>query len=355
MRCVSKLLLQASDFEPTFRDLKITGVFNPAVAKHKGKVFLVVRVAEAFANNGGTSCPIIVSTKSYKVKKHIVPEKEVVKTINGLIYLKEGVCRLRDISHFRLVELSSDGMKVLKVWQKPFFVGSADEEEYGVEDPRITKIDGRFYMTYVGVSERKGISTYLASSSDLKIWKRHGLIFQEQNKDVVLFPRKVKGEFVALNRPESSIAFRRPSIWISFSRDLVYWGKETPVLLPRKGKWDSERIGAGTPPIQTPKGWLVFYHGVRANAKGKVYSAGAFVLDLRNPRKVLARTPANKPLLEPTAPYEKKGTVNNVVFPTGALVGADKESVLLYCGASDSAIAVKKLSIKKVLSSLEWF
>jgi predicted GH43/DUF377 family glycosyl hydrolase len=131
---------------------------------------------------------------------------------------------------------------------------------------------------------------------------------------------------------------------------LEYWGDEKAIIHPREKSWDELRIGAGSPHIRTKKGWLLIYHGV---SKKNVYSAGAVLLSLKNPEKILARTPKNKPLFSPRLNYEKKGFFSNVIFPTGIVLDLNKKDVLIYSGAADRFINVKKISIEDILKSLQ--
>ena len=210
-------------------------------------------------------------------------------------------------------------------------------------------------MTYVSISTNEGVSTSLAASKDLNKWERKGIIFREQNKDVVLFPEKVNGMYVALHRPEGFFGFSRPSIWISYSPDLTYWGRERSILQPRPDSWEQDRVGAGAPPIKTKKGWLLIYHGVRTIGEGRAYSAGALLLDLKNPEKILARSNTDKPLIEPVQNYETRGFIDNVVFPTGAVEDLDGKSLLIYCGGADSVVSVKKIAINDIMKSMEYY
>jgi len=298
-------------------------------------------------------CPVMVTDGKAKIEYQSIKGEDIKKIgKKGEIILKDGSCRLPNISHLRRVILSKDGFKVEKIEQNPYFVGKTNDGDYGVEDPRITKIGKKYYMTYVGVSQFQGVSTYLAVSNDLKKWKRLGLIFREQNKDAVLFPEKINGEYVALNRPESTLHFTKPSIWISYSKDLIYWGKDKNLMRPREKSWESERIGGGPPPLKTKKGWLIIYHGLKSGKKSS-YSAGAALLDLKNPEKIIARSPINKPLIKPIQKHEKKGFINNVVFPTGLVPDLDGKHLLIYSGAADSYTTVKKIAIKDIFKNME--
>jgi len=353
MRIKDKLLLTPKNFVPSFRTWKIDGVLNPAAVRMRNKkILLYVRVAESHADqNGFIRSPVIVSKEEYKTTTQKVRRKDVIERDDVYIF-KDGTCRLPNISHFRKVILGKDGFKVERIGKTPHFVGHPDESEFGVEDPRIVKLGNMYYMAYVGASADEGISVYVAESKNLIRWKRIGMMFMEQNKDATLFPEKIKGKFVALHRPESAISFRRPGIWISYSKDLVYWGKNKSILQPRENSWEEVRMGAGAPPIRTSKGWLLIYHGVKKKKRGNVYSAGAALLDLENPQKLIARSPKNKPLIRPTKSYEKKGYINNVVFPTGAVPTLDKESLLIYSGGADKNISVREMNISDILKHM---
>lgn len=353
MEVKDKLLLTPEDFKPSFRNWKIEGVLNPSAVRLKNKkIMLYVRVAESHKEQDGhVRFPMIVSKNKYKTIAEKFPKRDVL--IRGeIILLNEGICRLPNISHFRRVILDKSGFNVERIGKSPHFIGKPGESEYGVEDCRITKIGKKYYMTYVGVSKKQGISTYLAESDNLLNWRRKGIIFREQNKDAALFPEKIDNEYVAVHRPESLFAFRRPSVWLSFSKDLVYWGKDRDILEPRKNSWEELRVGAGPQPIKTSKGWLMIYHGVMEKRKLKHYSAGAALLNLKKPWKVIARSSKKEPLLVPNKDYEKTGYMNNVVFPSGAVETLDKEALLLYCGGADSVTSVKEVNYSDIYKNL---
>jgi predicted GH43/DUF377 family glycosyl hydrolase len=361
MKIKKKLLLQPKDIKPSYKDWTVEGVLNPtAIRLPNNKIALIARVAEYQGDKQkkGLVCPVIISEGQQKIHYQKISEDQILERDGKLIFLKDGTCRLSTISHLRKIILDESGFKVEHIEEKPIFTGRPGESEYGVEDPRITKMEKGYYMTYVGISLHEGVSTYLAFSKDLKKWKRKGLIFREQNKDAVLFPERfnnkyVKNKYVALNRPESMFEFSKPGIWISFSRDLIYWGRDRHLIRTRKNSWESERVGSGPPPIKTKKGWLLIYHGIQRKNNNNIYSAGAILLDLKDPEKIIARSPANKPLFKPTEKYEKKGAVGNVVFPTGAIMDLNNKDLLIYSGGADSVISVRKIALKDIFSSLK--
>ena len=191
-------------------------------------------------------------------------------------------------------------------------------EEFGVEDARITPLEGRFYFTYVAVS-RHGPATALASTVDFQTFERHGVIFCPENKDVVLFPERIGGTFAALHRPMCRTPFTRPEMWFARSPDLLHWGNQTPLSI-FGGDWQTGRVGAGAPPLRVSDGWLEIYHGNRQPTRpGEVgtYYGGALLLDPDDPTRVLRGTP--EPFFVPEADFELRGFLTNIVFPTGVV------------------------------------
>jgi len=351
-----KLLLEPKDVKPSFGHWEVKGILNPAAVRLPNKkILLMARVAETSHQHDDPymRCPVVVSSKQYKTMGEKISKSDVVGKDGNLLYLKDKTCRLQTFSHFRKVVLDKTGLNVEKVFENPSFHGTHEEGQYGVEDPRISRIGNKYVMTYVTVNKQEGVCTSLAVSKNLRNWSRRGIIFREQNKDVVLFPEKIGKDYVALHRPEGFFEFSKPSIWISHSKDLVHWGREKSIIQPRPNSWENERIGAGAIPLKTREGWLEIYHGVDERRKQKVYSAGAVLLDLKDPERILARSPKNKALFEPEARYEKKGYINDVVFPTAVEPDLDRESLLVYYGGSDSVIAVKKFGLKDILDSMK--
>jgi beta-1,2-mannobiose phosphorylase / 1,2-beta-oligomannan phosphorylase len=350
----NKRILKPQDFKPSFDSVRIEGILNPgAIRMPNNDIILYVRVSERPIKKSEGGSPIIVEKEKYKFMK--MDNHEIVGKNDNIVFLRDGICRLLNISHLRSVILDPSGFEVKKINQKPAIMGLPTYSNMGVEDPRIVKIKNKYYMTYVSVSTENGVSTSLAVSKDLLNWKRNGIIFRVQNKDVVLFPEKINGKFIALHRPEGFFHFDKPSIWISYSKDAAYWGKEKSIVHPREGGWDSLRIGAGCPPIKTEKGWLVIYHGVGYLKNRIAYSAGSFLLDLKNPEKVIARTPKDKAFIEPIENYEKTGYVKNVVFPTGIVPDLDGKHVLIYSGGADKYVSVKKILISDLLGHMEYY
>jgi beta-1,2-mannobiose phosphorylase / 1,2-beta-oligomannan phosphorylase len=355
-----KLLLKPKDFKPSFNRWTVEGVLNPAAVRLPNKkIMLYARVAESAGVNHKKlqTCPVIATEEDYTLHFDEVHKGKIFKMGGNVVHLKDGTCRLTTLSHFRKIILSEDGFSVQDIHQHPVFTGKVHDGKYGVEDPRITYLNEEklYAMTYVTVNEKEGVCTSLATIKDInsKEWERKGIIFREQNKDAFLFPEKIDGKYVAVNRPEGFFQFSKPSIWISHSPDLKYWGDESVLMQPRKDSWEQDRLGGGCPPIKTEKGWLFIYHGVR-NIKDKGhYSAGVALLDLKDPKKLIARSPKNEPLLAPTSSYESEGFIDNVVFPTGAIPTIDNKHLLIYSGGADKIISVKKLLIEDIFKHMK--
>lgn len=225
-----------------------------------------------------------------------------------------------------------------QVEEQPVMLRAREEpfktyESSGIEDPRLTTVDGVHYVMYTACGGY-GHVIALAKTEDLRSFERVALVSEPGNKDGVLFPAQIDGQYVRLDRP---IARDVGSIWISYSNDLIHWGNSKLLIAPRGGYWDSYRIGASAPPIQTPEGWLEIYHGVKMTSAGPVYRTGVVLLDLDDPSRVVGR--CKEPVLSPREDYERIGDVGNVVFASGALVEDDGE-VIMYYGAADTSICV---------------
>ena len=339
-RLYERLLLRPSDLKPSRDDFEVAGVFNPGAIRVDNEVTLLVRVAEQprERREGYTGLPrwndhgeLVIDWVDNQELEPVDP-RVVRRKADGLV-------RLTFTSHLRVVRCG-DGRSVREITDVRFLPG-CELEEFGVEDPRLTLLHGRYYFTYVCVS-RHGAATALASTTDFRNIARHGVIFCCENKDVVLFPEQIAGAYVALHRPNPATPFCRPEMWVAWSQDIVHWGHHG-VLHGGGGEWETGRVGAGTPPLRVPEGWLEIYHGSRhTTTPGTVgkYSTGALLLHPDNPSRILRRTPVS--IFEPTAEFERQGFVPDVVFPTGII--ENPETVLVYYGAADTCTAVVEFS-----------
>jgi predicted GH43/DUF377 family glycosyl hydrolase len=226
---------------------------------------------------------------------------------------------------------------------EPVFEPAGDLEAMGVEDPRITEIDGVFYMAYTafaGVESGEYLVTPMfARSSNLIEWERIGaLVLGEDNKDHFLLPEKLRGRYIAFHR-------RPPDIWIAESESLSKWPKKAMqvVMSPRKGGWDSLRIGGNGPPIPTEDGWLFFYHGFD---ESRTYRLGVCLLDLENPGRVLRRPKDH--IFEPSLSWEIEGNIPRVIFSCTNIVVGTK--VYIYYGAADRVIGLATTSLEELLN-----
>jgi beta-1,2-mannobiose phosphorylase / 1,2-beta-oligomannan phosphorylase len=273
----------------------------------------------------------------------------------------------------------------------PILFPQFDYETHGVEDPRITKIDNLYYLTYTGYDGVNALGA-LATSKDLVHWEKQGVIvpkitydefvqlagsrgalnskyqrYNEQHKriignkdkkeflwdkNLIFFPRRIDGKLCFIHRikPEIQIV-----VLINTLQELTkeFWHKyladfDNSVVLSPKYDHEISYIGGGCPPIETEHGWLIIYHGVQVTTKGYVYSACAALLDLNDPRKELSRLPY--PLFTPEKDWELKGEVDNVCFPTGAVIFDD--TLYIYYGAADERIATASMSVKALLAEL---
>jgi predicted GH43/DUF377 family glycosyl hydrolase len=281
-------------------------------------------------------------------------------------------------------------LKVQHRSEKPLLVPEFDYERHGIEDPRIVKIEGIYYLTYTAFDGVNALGC-LATSTDLIHFEKKGIIvpeisYEEFNalahtndsihekyfrfnehkgiiekdgikmlvwdKNVILFPRKINGKFYFMHRirPEIQIVLAvekledlTPKYWTNYFSNYNDF-----IFLSPEHNHEISYVGGGCPPIETPLGWLIIYHGVKDSLEGYVYSACAALFDLENPQIEIARLPY--PLFKPEYEWELKGEVNNVCFPTGAVVFDDK--LYIYYGAADERIACASIQLSELLDEL---
>jgi predicted GH43/DUF377 family glycosyl hydrolase len=347
-RLATRLLLRPQDVLASRDDFEVVGVFNPGAVRMGDEVILLVRVAERPRERrlGFTGLPRWDPAGELTVEW--VPDAEW-ESVDPRVVLRKAdrQVRLTSTSHLRVIRCG--GGRAVQEVTGITFRPQGEVEEFGVEDPRITPLDGRFYFTYVAVS-RHGPATALASTTDFRSFERHGVAFCPENKDVVLFPQRMGGTYAALHRPACATPFTRPEMWVARSMDLAHWGSHAPLSVSG-GDWQSGRVGAGPPPVRVPSGWLVIYHGnCRPTQAGEVgtYFGGALLLDPDDPGRVLRRMA--EPFFRPESEFEVAGFVPNVVFPTGVV--QDRDKLLLYYGAADTVTAVVEYSLEEILDSM---
>ena len=263
------------------------------------------------------------------------------------------LCRVEDrsgLSHLTVAR-SRDGVLNWVVEDTPLLEPdpARPEESWGVEDPRVSwaaDLDA-WVIVYTSFGPGgPGIS--MATTQDFRTIKRLGMVRAPEDKNGALLARRLGGEYILFHRPVAALT-ARADIWLSRSSDLRSWSSPEPVLAARPGGWwDSARVGIGPPPLETPEGWLMIYHGVRQTVAGALYRVGLALLDLDNPSKVLKR--CSEWVLGPTESYELMGDVPGVVFPCGLIHDAETDELRLYYGAADTCVAMATASLTEVLT-----
>ena len=277
----------------------------------------------------------------------------------GATLLSDGttllLCRVEDrsgLSHFCAAR-SVNGIDGWIIDQKPTLFHDPQnypEELWGIEDPRITYVKelNKYAIVYTAFT-RDGPGVALALTEDFKTFERFGVIMAPEDKDAALLPYRINGNWAMIHRPVSA---SRAHMWISYSPDLKNWGRHILMMDARKGAWwDANKIGLSPPPIETPEGWLVIYHGVKQSCAGCIYRLGLALFDLKKPELLLKR--GNQWIFAPEEPYEMHGDVGNVVFPCGYTIAPDGDTINIYYGAADTCIALATASIKEMLNWLD--
>ncbi len=342
-RLNSNPLLSPADIQPSIKGMEVTCLLNPGVFRFDGKVWLLLRVAERPVQSPGrTSFPVLSESGSISILD-FENSDPALNIADPRIVRYAGRDYLTTMSHLRLVS-SPDGVRFSEPPSPVLILGHGELETFGIEDCRVTQVGSQYCLTYTAVSEH-GVGVGLKTTSDWVNFQDHGMILPPHNKDCAIFEEQIDGLYYALHRP-SSPELGGNYIWIAESRDLEHWGNHRCLAHTRPGFWDSARVGAGSAPIRTSRGWLEIYHGA---TKQNRYCLGALLLDLDEPWKVIARS--QTPIMSPTADYERMGFFGEVVFTNGHL--RDGDELTIYYGASDSVICAAKLSISQILHSLE--
>ena len=263
------------------------------------------------------------------------------------------LCRVEDqrgLSHLSVARSVNgvDGWQMDPQPTLPADPANFPEELWGIEDPRITYVPElkKYVIVYTAFSS-SGPGVALALTEDFHTFERLGMVLPPEDKDAALFPHRIGGNWAMIHRPVSGAGAH---MWMSYSPDLRHWGSHRLMLAARRGGWwDANKIGLSPPPIETPEGWLVIYHGVRHTAAGAIYRLGLALFDLKTPERCLARS--DEWMFGPQEPYEQFGDVGNVVFPCGYTVAPDGDTLRIYYGAADTRIALATASIRVLL---EW-
>jgi len=338
-------LIAPEQVRPSLEGWEVVCAFNPGAIRFRDEVVLLVRVAERPRSEdpGELTAPVLdLSSGAPYLRPVRFPrgDPDLVE-MDPRWFIYRGQTYLSTISHLRVAR--SRDQRRFVVEDHPALAPEMWYESFGIEDPRITELEGRYLITYTAVSAH-GIATALAETADFVTYARRGVIFPPENRDVAIFPEQVGGRYVCHHRP-----FPRhigaPSLWAASSPDLQHWGRHELVMTPRRGLWDGGRIGGGAVPIKTDRGWLAIYHGADEQNR---YALGAVLCDLAQPARVLARSA--QPLLVPEAPYEVAGFFGNVVFTCGTIV--EDDTLAIFYGAADRCVCAASVSLSEVLDSL---
>lgn len=336
-------VIKPADVKPSADGYRVLGTFNPGATVFGDEIILLVRIAEGcIPREGYVRAPICRfqdGTCYPDILEFSKSDPEVdFSDSRCIVYGNQRY--LTSVSHIRLAR-SRDGVNFV-VENEPFLYTTDESEEYGVEDARVTFIDGKYYINYTAISQDSW-ATALVVTEDFKSIEKKGLIFHPENKDVTIFPEKINGKYVALHRPNNTL-FGNPAIWYAESPDLLHWGNHKCLARIRDNEWESQRVGGGAPPIKTPEGWLVIYHGCGDNS---VYSLFCMLLNLEEPYRIIKR--ASTPLLAPLEHYETEGFFGNVVFSNGIAEKDDK--LFVYYGASDETTGLAITDVNSLLRS----
>lgn len=335
-------LLSPAHLPPSAPGLHIACLLNPGVFQFNGKTWLLVRVAERPQQNEiVVSFPVLTETGETEIMEIALDDADLIATDARVVRYK-GVDYLTTLSHLRLL-CSDDGVKFYEPDGYKKLFGKGALQTFGIEDCRVTQMGDTYYLTFTAVSA-SGVGVGMKTTTDWKTFKDHGMILPPHNKDCAIFEEKINGLYYMLHRP-SSVDLGGNYIWLAESPDGEHWGNHKCIIKTRADNWDNARVGAGCAPIKTEKGWLEIYHGASYEHR---YCLGAFLLDLNEPWKVLARS--HDPIMIPTADYELTGFFGHVVFTNGHIVNGDE--LTIYYGAADEHVCGAKFSIKEILNSL---
>lgn len=293
----------------------------------------------------------ILTAADWPYPVHSVFNPAAVRLPDGTTLL---LCRVEDRrGHSHLCAArSTNGVDNWQIDPTPTFLADPEhfpEELWGIEDARITYIPElkKYAIVYTAFShEGPGVS--LAFTEDFHQFERFGMIMSPDDKDAALLPHRIGDHWALIHRPVNGA---RAHMWVSYSADLRHWGSHKVMMEARWGGWwDANKIGMSPPPIETPQGWLVIYHGVRNTAAGSLYRVGLALFDLNEPEHCLKR--GDEWVFAPEESYEQVGDVGYVVFPCGYTIDADGDTIYLYYGAADSSIGLATGSIRAMITWL---
>jgi predicted GH43/DUF377 family glycosyl hydrolase len=334
-------IISPADIPPTREDVEVLCTINPGAVWHEGRALLLVRVGERPREQPGYISAYLYDHDSGEnvIRRYKISDPDI-EPIDGRGFLYKGLSLLTSMSHLRIAR--SDDLATWTIDPQPFISPATAWESYGCEDARITPLEGRYYITYTAVSEL-GVCVKLARTDDFVSYERLGIIFPTFNKDVCIFPEKVRGRYVCRHRPYRT-EFNQANIWTAWSDDLLGWGGHSVLHRPGPG-WQADRVGGGAAPIRTDAGWLEIFHA--ADVDG-TYRLGAMLSDLDDPERVISYS--REPVMVPQADYELTGVYGNCIFTNGLLVGDDGRLTISY-GAADTITALAETTVDAMIDA----
>lgn len=360
---LSRSPMRSSQFGKTY----VLGAFNPGLCRlQNGNLLMMVRVAEALSNpviKDKVQCIRWDKDKQFVTDEWSLEEVEMedprkfkIKAYGFPVYA------LTSLSWLLPVELNEDGSAVKQIHYDKIISPEFTHQQYGIEDPRISLIEGRYYMTTCCVSSERHSTVLYVSDNGLD-YRILGIVLDHQNKDMLLFEGKINKDYYALTRPLGECYFTSsplsewhpgPAIQMANSPDLLYWKPlDKAFLRARRNSPSNVKIGGGTPPVLTPNGWLMLYHGVESKGNVGIYRTFWALLDSESPMNIL-RLEDHTPLLEAdsklTSTISHQLYIEDVVFTTGIVKhGAD---FILASGESDLACRITRISQKYFLNKI---
>ncbi|HEX7260862.1 MAG TPA: hypothetical protein VF258_03525, partial [Luteolibacter sp.] len=354
--------LAYSPMRPTLdAETYILGAFNPGLTKlPNGNLLMMVRIAEALKNPRDENC---IHTIRWDEENVFVRDPYDLSTVDATDPRKfrlrghpSNVMALTSLSWLLPVEISSGGSEVIKVHYDKAIAPQTSYQQYGVEDARISRIENTYYMTTCSVSAERHSTTLYTSENGLD-YSLQGIVLDHQNKDMLIFEGCPGGKFFALTRPMGDLYFvyppdspfeAGPSINLAASPDARHWRPvDTPLIRPRRGSTSAMKIGGGTPPILTDRGWLMLYHGVQPGTVVGVYRTFWALLAAEDPARVL-EIHDEEPLLESrpdlTDSIKESRYVSDVVFTTGIATHGD--DYIVASGEDDLACRITRVPKK---------
>ncbi len=326
-----ELLITPKDLIPSQVDLQVDCVFNAGVCTLGEEIILLLRVAESPKKQAGKRGVVMMAEGRSIVKW--LDEADPLYDLSDPRGVKDAgtgkTLYLTSLSHLRIAR-SRDGIH-FQIDTHPELFPTGEMESWGIEDPRIAKVEDTYWVSYTAVSPAGSVPAVM-TTKDFKIFERKGLILPPENKDVCFFPNKIKNQCVCLHRPVPK-GIGTPDIWCAFSPDGVYWGEHHRLFGVREGWQNMKRFGAGAPPFEAEAGWIEIFHAADDSNR---YVLGIAVLDRKDPRKILKIV--EEPILQPEAEFEKQGFYGNVVFTCGLVERADE--IWIYYGCADTSTAV---------------